>query len=133
MFLLISINGTYLLAQKAAIMENLKLISDSDLAAHQKLSKSREVLIVNNYDLKYHRFYWFVDPAQSFIRGAVTSYFVPTQPLMTSIQFELSSGMAADSAYYHGFNYSVPHTGNVITIPFGQISPVGIMDSVTVV
>ena len=132
MLLLVLSNVSYLSAQKAAFMENLKLISDSDKAAHQKLMAPREQLIVNNYDLKYHRFHWFVDPADSYIRGAVTSYFVPTQPLMTSIQFELSSGMSADSAYYHGFTYGINHTGNVITIPFGEISPVGTIDSVTV-
>lgn len=132
MLLLVLSNVSYLSAQKAAFMENLKLISDSDKAVHQKLLAPREQLIVNNYDLKYHRFHWFVDPAESYIRGAVTSYFVPTQPLMTSIQFELSSGMSADSAFYHGFKYGVAHSGNVITIPFGEISPVGTIDSVTV-
>jgi len=131
LFLLL-LNVAFLSAQKGKVMQNLELISESDKASHQKLNTYREPLIVNNYDLKYHRFYWFVDPAESYIRGAVTSYFVPTQPIMTNIQFELSSGMSADSAYYHGFTYGINHTGNVITIHFGEISPVGVIDSVTV-
>jgi len=125
-------SGLVLYSQNMPLMSNLKMISESEKAAYSRLNIPREQLIVNNYDLKYHRFYWFADPSQAFIRGAVTSYFVATQPLMSSIQFELSSGMSADSAGFHGFIYSVNHTGNVITIPFGEIVPTGTLDSVTV-
>ncbi len=131
LFLILS-GGTVSLGQKVSVMRDLELISQSEKSAHSKLNQPREQLIVNNYDLKYHRFYWFTDPAEPFIRGAVTSYFVATQPLMSSIQFELSSGMSADSAGYHGFIHTVNHFGNVLTVPFGEIIPVGTLDSVTV-
>jgi len=117
---------------QAPSLDNLGRISASEKHAHQQLLKSHQQLILNNYDLKYHRFYWFTDPAQSYIRGAVTSYFIATQPWMSSIQFELSSGMTADSAVHHGFVVDVNHTGNLITVPFGEVTPVGILDSVTV-
>ncbi len=129
--LLIAFTCSGLFAQAPSI-SNLELLSGSRKASFEKLRQPHEQLIVNNYDLKYHRFYWFADPAQAYIRGAVTSYFVPTQPVMTSIQFELNAGMSADSAMHHGFVYGVNHTGNVITVPFGQIIPEGTLDSVTV-
>ncbi len=120
-----------LFAQEPSL-KNLELISESDKAAFKKLMQPHESMLVNNYDLKYHRFYWFTDPAETFIRGAVTSYFVATQPLMISIQFELNADMSADSADHHGFIYGVNHTGNIITVPFGEIVPEGTLDSVTV-
>jgi len=119
-------------AQKEPLNKNLEMISESERTAYQHLMKPHEQLIVNNYDLKYHRFYWFADPTQNYIRGVVTSYFVATQPLMSSIQFELSDSLSADSASHHGFMYGVNHTGNVITVSFGEIIPVGTLDSVTV-
>ena len=121
-----------LFAQQESVMKNYDIIANSEKSAYLSLMKPHEQLILNNYDLKYHRFYWFADPAQVFIRGAVTSYFVATQPAMSSIQFELSSGMSADSASHHGFMFGVNHTGNLITVPFGEITPEGTLDSVTV-
>ena len=129
---IVLLSGTGLYAQQEPAIKNLELISASEKSAYQKLVQPHQQLVFNNYDLKYHRFYWFADPGQSFIRGAVTSYFVPTQPMMSSIQFELSDSLSADSAYFHGFMYGVNHSANVITVPFGEIVPVGTIDSVTV-
>ena len=33
-------------------------------------------LVINNYDLKYHRCEWNVDPNNNFISGNITTYFV---------------------------------------------------------
>jgi aminopeptidase N len=131
--LFIALTGSAgLSAQQATSLKSIIDISTNEMAAYQKFMQPHNQQIVNNYDLKYHRFYWFVDPSQDYIRGAVTSYFVPTQPDMSSIQFELSSVLVADSAYHHGFTYGVNHVGNVITVPFGEIIPVGTIDSVTI-
>lgn len=51
---------------------------------------------------------------------------------MSSIQFELSSGMSADSAFYHGTKFTVSHTGNVISVALGASVAMGTLDSVTV-
>jgi aminopeptidase N len=107
-------------------------ISESEKSAYKQLTQPHESLIVNNYDLKYHRFFLFADPAKSFISGSVTSYFVASQAEMSSIQFELYATMSADSAYYHGVRQTVSHTGNVIEIPFGTSISTGVLDSVTV-
>lgn len=131
-FLLFLTTSECLHAQHEPSLKNLDVIAGGEKTAFEQLRKPHEQLIVNNYDLKYHRFYWFTDPAEPYIRGAVTSYFVATQPMMISIQFELSSGMSADSASHHGFVNNVNHSGNVITVPFGEIIAVGTLDSVTV-
>jgi len=120
-------------AQYDPTLKTLGVITGNEKIAGEKLMQPHKPLIVNNYDLKYHRFYWLVDPSVDFIRGAVTSYYLPTEQMMTSIQFELTDGMSADSAYHHGFMYyAIAHSGNVITVPFGEVMPVGTLDSVTV-
>jgi aminopeptidase N len=107
-------------------------ISESEKSAYKQLTQPHESLILNNYDLKYHRFFLFADPVNSFISGSVTSYFVASQAEMSSIQFELYATMSADSAFYHGVRHTVSHTGNVIEIPFGTSISTGVLDSVTV-
>jgi len=114
------------------MLKNMETISESEKSAHLKLTTPHEQLIVNNYDLKYHRFFLFADPAKAYISGSVTSYFVATQPSMSSIQFELYATMLADSTFHHGVKQNVTHTGNVITVPFGGTTPEGVLDSVTV-
>jgi aminopeptidase N len=131
-FLLLLLSGVALFAQQEPSLKNLQLISESEKSAYQLLAQPHQPLIVNNYDLKYHRFFLFADPARKYISGSVTSFFVATQSGMNSIQFELYTTMLADSAFYHGAKRKVTHTGNVITIPFDTAISAGVLDSVTV-
>lgn len=121
-----------LFAQQGPTIKNQSLISGFEMRAHQKMMQPHKPLIENNYDLKYHRLRWFVDPAVDTIRGIVTSYFVPTKPGMSTIEFELDANMFADSAYHKGFKSTINHTGNVISVPSGEILPEATLDSVTV-
>ncbi|MFN8135430.1 MAG: hypothetical protein U0Z17_09485 [Bacteroidales bacterium] len=38
----------------------MQQIADQEKAAYSKLMQPREALIVNNYDLKYHRFFFLL-------------------------------------------------------------------------
>ena len=96
------------------------------------LHKTPQTIITNNYDLKYHRFFWFIDPSQRYISGSVTSYFVATSEVMNSIQFQLNNSLSADSALFKGHITEINHTGDVITIPLSPTVSVGNLDSVTV-
>lgn len=132
LLILLGISINSLFAQSDASPKSLQLIPESEKSAYQRLTQPHEQLILNNYDLKYHRFFLFADPAKKYIKGSVTSYFVAAQTGMSSIQFELYATMSADSAFHRGTKYSVNHTGNVITIPLGGTIPEGALDSVTV-
>ena len=83
-------------AQEKHIYNELQQIADHEKAAYSKLLQPHESLIVNNYDLKYHRFFLFADPSVNSISGSVTSYFMATQSGMESIQFELYKTFSAD-------------------------------------
>jgi len=131
-FLLLLTPVAHLYAQQDTMTKNMEMISESEKSAYRHLMQPHEALILNNYDLKYHRFFLYADPAQAYINGSVTSCFVSSQSGMNSIQFELYATMLADSAFYHGAKRTVTHTGNVITISFGTSISAGVMDSVTV-
>lgn len=131
-FCVLLLNVISLYAQQGPTLKNQIMISDFERKNAEQKLQVRAPLIVNNYDLKYHRLRLFIDPAQTNISGIVTSYFVPTGGQISEIQFELDANMSGDSAYHNGFKLPVNHEGNVISIPFGQFLPSGVLDSVTV-
>jgi len=86
----------------------------------------------DNYDLRYHRFYWVVDPSVNAISGSVTSYFVAKNNKISQVQFELASNMAADSAICASSGAILQHNGNILTILMNHEVAAGTLDSVTV-
>ncbi len=72
--------------------------------AHADLLQFRTNPYTNNYDLKYHRLEWTVDPRVYYIKGKITSYFVPTKANFNEINFELSNALTVSNVKYHGQN-----------------------------
>lgn len=130
--MIVLLNNTIICAQ------NDKLTYENDYSSkREKLNpefpdKQLQTLTTDNYDLKYHRFNLVIDPAQRYISGSVTSYFVVTRDQTDSIQFQLNSSLSADSALFEGKITNVIHTGNVITIPLNPALLSGKLDSITV-
>ncbi len=65
----------------------------------QSLNKN---LLTNNYDLKYHRLIFEIDPNVNYIKGAITSYFEIVQPNVTNIYFDVSDSLNIDSVIFRG-------------------------------
>jgi aminopeptidase N len=88
--------------------------------------------IGNNYDLKYYRFFWNINPSQNYISGNVTSHFIVTVANTQTIQFELANSLTVDSIKYHGGHAPFTHLSKTISIQLP--SPLGIntLDSVTI-
>ena len=86
----------------------------------------------SNYDLKYHRLEWFIDPDTVFIRGKVTSYLVITAPEVSLLQFELADQLTVDSVTHRGTSAVFEHSGGIISIHTGQVLAQGSLDSVSV-
>ncbi len=84
------------------------------------------------YDLKYHRFNWYVDPDTCYIEGSVTSYFVPQTAPFSHVRFELSSLLNVDSVIYEGAPKAFQHMNDLLDIDLGQVLPVGTLDSLIV-
>ncbi|RYZ47873.1 MAG: T9SS type A sorting domain-containing protein [Sphingobacteriales bacterium] len=85
-----------------------------------------------NYDMKYHRTRWAVDPNIRYITGEVTSYFVPTEPSVATISFDFSSQLQLDSVRYHGQPVTTAQVGNELQITLPAPIMQGQLDSVTI-
>lgn len=97
-----------------------------------RLNQTPEYLIGNNYDLKYYRFKWEVDPAFLHIKGEVTSHFVITENNTSSLQFELSNSLTVDSIKYHNSIVNFTHLNKTIDIQLPNSINQGVFDSLTI-
>ncbi len=78
--------------------------------AHSYINNKTETLSGSNYDVKYNRCQWTVNPAVYYISGSVTTYFTSNVSLLNQIIFDLSTQLTVDSVIYHSN-----------TLPFSQI------------
>jgi len=130
--ILIFNNNTLLFAQNNRLLQDNQNSSKREKLNPEYPVKLLQSITTDNYDLKYHRFNLVIDPAQRYISGSVTSYFVVTRDQTDSIQFQLNSSLSADSALFEGKITAIIHTANVITIPLNPALPSGKLDSITV-
>ncbi|MEM0517619.1 M1 family aminopeptidase [Aequorivita flava] len=89
-------------------------------------------LNTGNYDLKYHRLEFNIDPQQAFISGKVTSHFVAKEDLNT-VTFELVDNMTVSQVTQRGTPLSFTQNNNdevVITLP--QMQATGVLDSLAI-
>ena len=111
----------------------IEKISKADQRNNSKKIKGTKTNIGKEYDLKYHRFEWFIDPSVLYIKGSVTSYFVSTQANINQIQFELAFQMTVDSVRFHNSNINFSQdTNDILTINLGVSLALNSFDSVTV-
>ncbi len=100
-------------------------------AAQAHLNGARN-LNTGNYDLKYHRLEFNVDPTQAFIAGKVTSHY-EAKEAMNSIVFELADNMTVSEVKQRGAPLLFTQNSNdevVITLP--QVQQQGALDSLTI-
>src|SRR5215470_14003008 len=80
--------------------DNCKSIQDIALMerlGHQRIiNAATAALSSNNFDVKYYRCEWEVDPAVRYIKGKVTVYFIVTSST-NFITLDLMSPLTADS------------------------------------
>ncbi len=109
-------------------------IPSMEQKAHEGLySKSMMSNAINNYDIKYHRCEWEVNPAVLYIKGAITTYFKPTVAGFNQLQFDLTDSLTVDSVKYHSTLLTyLQLPGDILQIAFSSVIPVNTLDSVTV-
>ena len=85
-----------------------------------------------NYDLKYHRLEFNIDPSVAFISGDVTSYFVAKENL-NQITFELSDNMSVSQVAQRGTALSfVQNANDEVVITLTEQQNLGVLDSLTI-
>jgi len=114
-------------------LNNLIELAGSESRNYNTQENERGEIIGANYDLKYHRLEWEINPEINYIRGSVTSYFIITSPETEQISFELVSEMDVDSVIFRNsavdFNLS---ENDELKIMLNVSLPYGTSDSVTV-
>lgn len=100
---------------------------------HEHFFDYRTNELTTDYDIKYHRMEWEVNPEILYIKGNVTTYFEPSEADFLSIHFDFSDALSIDSILYHDthLNYSQPDEAT-LQINFNSPLPKSILDSVTI-
>ncbi|MEO9531038.1 MAG: M1 family aminopeptidase [Crocinitomicaceae bacterium] len=108
--------------------------SNADLLFRSSELNLESRSLTNNYDLKYHRLEWTVDPDSLFISGTVTSYFVPLIADFSEITFDLTDSLTVSSVIHNGIPITFNTPGNnMINVDLPSVIPLGTLDSVTIV
>ena len=83
--------GAALIGQEKNSFWDMEHKIRQERAHHQKTLNFKANPLTQNYDLKYHRLVWEVDPAVLYISGALTSYFIPKGDKFNQLNFSINS------------------------------------------
>jgi len=111
--------------------ETLNTIREAEAKSALTRIMHRSNLNTGNYDLKYHRLELTLDPAVSFISGAITSYFVAKSD-MSTVTFDLSANMTVSQVTQRGNTLSYSHLSDELIITLPSTQNTGVLDSLTV-
>src|ERR1017187_4076333 len=90
------------LAQINASLTELDKIIEAEKQSNAWKLKDKSNPLISNYDLKYHRLEWYIDPMFDSVKGCITSYFVVLTNGFNQINFDCSNDLIIDSVFYHG-------------------------------
>ena len=107
-------------------------IADMEKKAHIMLGTTQDIsLASDNFDIKYLRCEWKVDPAVRYIDGKVTMYFfVPA--LANSITLDLTSQLTADSVKHQGVAVAFSRPDDALKINFSPAINANTIDSISI-
>ncbi len=107
-------------------------IALSEGRTYTRVSVANETTFASqNFDVKYYRCEWTIDPAVRYISGKVTSYYVITVATDT-ITYDLMDDLMVDSISQGNKLISFEHLNNTVKINFDTKKSAGTLDSVTI-
>jgi aminopeptidase N len=113
--------------------KDLHSIANAEMHAKSSLVGFRANPLTDGYDLKYHRFQWEIDPRVFYIRGTVTSYFVPLADNFQEMVFELSTSLNVQQVLYDNKPVLFGQwSGDILRITLPAKLAKGKLDSITV-
>ena len=117
-------------AQKVDLVKDLDELSRRESVNYQTFNVSKSVAS-GNFDLKYARCEWELDPAIRYITGKVTLYFEVTTAL-NSLILDLSSSLTADSVTWHDKSLATLRPNEGLQINFPGMLNSGTIDSISI-
>lgn len=112
--------------------DQIHQIADSERKSATNVINAVANVNTQNYDVKYHRLRFTVDPATLFITGEVTTHYRATQN-MNTVTFDLNNTLTVSSVLRHGVPVSFAQNINkelVVTLPATQNA--NVLDSLTI-
>jgi aminopeptidase N len=85
----------------------------------------------NNFDVKYYRCEWEIDPAVRFINGKVTVYFTAIGNI-GDLTMDLDNALTIDSIKQRNVKLSYTHTSNQTKITFNNTINNAVVDSISI-
>ena len=114
------------------LCKSVEEIARMERMGHDRLNNTaNRTLASDNFDVKYYRCEWEVDPAAYYITGKVTVYFV-TSTAATSISFDLMNSLVTDSVKQRNTLLTKLQSNNVLTVNFPVAVNAGVLDSVSI-
>ena len=126
-----------IMAQKGWSQNNpckpTELIAAAERDAFQKrVGSPLSSLASNNFTVNYYRCNWNIDPAQLYISGTVTSYFIITQNT-GSLTYDLANELTVDSVRMRNAKLAISRgTNNTLTITLPSNYLAGRKDSISI-
>jgi len=112
--------------------KSIRDIATMERLAHQRIGSMEKLTMASgNFDVKYYRCEWEVDPAIRYINGKVTIYYTITSAT-DNISLDLMSPLVADSVKQHNVLLAKSQANNTLTINFPVTVNAGTLDSVSI-
>ena len=107
-------------------------IAAMEAQAHARLvTETESSFASNNFDIKYLRCVWDVDPAVRFSKGSVTIYFQATAAT-NNIVLDLMDALRTDSVLQRNNRINFSQQNNTLSITLSNNIVVGALDSVSI-
>jgi aminopeptidase N len=119
------------------ISKQIAEIADKEKRSHARFSPltttdAKDLTLASaNFDVKYYRCEWEVDPAVRYITGKVTVYYVVTTAA-TDITLDLKAPLVVDSVKQRSANLNKQQNTDAIQIFFPSPVNAGILDSISI-
>ncbi len=86
----------------------------------------------NNFDIKYQRCEWDVDPAQTELKGKITYYFAASKDNLQEIVLNLQNNMTVEVVKQRDAAISFSHSDNLVKITLSNSLSLNTIDSISV-
>ncbi|MFH1936909.1 MAG: M1 family aminopeptidase [Bacteroidota bacterium] len=118
-------------SQQKPSLDQFEEISDMEMKANLGKFHSPPGNLITDYDIRYHRCIWEVDPAQRYIRGEVTTWLRPLVADFDTIRFNLSDSLTVDSVRYHQNQLPFIHADGIVSIALPTVIGINQIDSIS--
>jgi len=100
--------------------------------SHQPLLNKMSSTTGSDYNVRYNRCVWTVDPAVYYISGNITTYFTSNIASLSQVNFDLAANITVDSVMCQGAVQTFSRINDVLQVSLPSNVSLNAMDSVTV-